>query len=125
MHPTNRVYQRTNNGVDQQIYEQIFHKIDLKSLPKGICKVKASRTTIRISTYTDHLFFDLNGKKLGRIRRNQVFYGLALPVLGMAIQGVAHLCNASTITCRNLALSVLWQARVDLACVNELFEFVA
>ena len=92
--------------------------VDLKSLPKGVCKVKLSDTAIRISTRTMHFLFDLNGTYKRHYFRKGASIAMNIPY-GAYCVGALYLFDASKKTCRELAISILWEVRLAQYPVNE------
>lgn len=111
-----------DDDVSDDKTDQMYRKIDLKSLPKGICKVASTESRIRISTHTCHYFFNKNGSYTGFNHRT----GTKIALMGgfylghFVVAGV-YIFDASIKTCREVAISVLKDRR--LAEVDDMFEW--
>jgi hypothetical protein len=93
-----------NDGVPVPVTRQKFQKVDLPSLPQGVCKVSASDTHIRVTTYAMHLYFDMRGIYVDRLIRKRtlgvVMFGM---YVGYAAVGAACVAGASRKTCQRVA----------------------
>jgi hypothetical protein len=103
--------------VSVPVTEQKFQKVDLPSLPRGVCKVSASGTHIRVSTYVMHVYFDMCGIYIDRMLRHKadsaLFFGLSV---GMPIVvGAAGMAGASRETCQRVACAAACVVKTEAA----------
>jgi hypothetical protein len=102
---------------DVDVTEQKFQKVDLPSLPRGVCKVSVSGTHIRVSTYVMHVYFDMCGIYVDiRLRHQAVavlFWGM--PVGAPIALGAASVAGASRETCQRVACAAARVVKTEAA----------